>query len=67
MTQETVGSVFFVLMGLVFVVFRGPLTNYLMAMYPAPIRPTRQVVYWVLVVLGLAFIAFGGSQLLRLL
>lgn len=66
-TLEAVANVFFVLWGVFEIVSRAPFTNYLMAMYPASMRPARQAVYWVLVLLGFAAIAIGASRLLRFL
>ena len=66
-TLEAVVNVFFLLCGVLFLAFRDPLTNYLMAMYPASVRPARRHVYWVVVVGGVGAIVVGGLRLLRFL
>jgi hypothetical protein len=56
-TQETVGGLF--------LVFRNPFTNYLMAMYTSwGLRPERWLVYGVVVIGGVIALMLGGLGLL---
>jgi hypothetical protein len=64
-TGGAIGGAFFLVMGVLFVVFRDPLTRYLGAIYPASMLPERGALSWMLVLFGLAFIAIGGSLLLQ--
>ncbi|MGH2483743.1 MAG: hypothetical protein ACRDE9_04730 [Candidatus Limnocylindria bacterium] len=66
MPQEAITGAFFVVAGLVMVIFRGAAANYLFAMYPVSMRPEREALRWMVVLGGVLALAVGGSVLLKL-
>jgi hypothetical protein len=65
-TQEIIAGGFFVLVGVAMVVFRTQLTSYLYAMYPASVRPDREILRWMVLIGGVLVVLIGGSVLIGL-